>query len=148
VPFGVLVEIITRVAPAPPNPAVESLEELADVGAFVILTPAPQERIKSRDQFLGFQRCRPFSPLPHLVHETTNGLLLGIRIERILLGLTTNLTLGQMKPSVPALDFVAKEFEAVPDVNNPRFCGCSSTPGCFRMRRAASSAARASAADL
>jgi hypothetical protein len=49
---------------ASPDPAVESLEELADVGAFVILTPAPQERIKPRDQFLGFQRCRPFSPLP------------------------------------------------------------------------------------
>jgi hypothetical protein len=55
-----------RIAPAPVpmrpdaslDPAVESLEELADVGAFVILTPAPQERIKPRDQFLGFQRCR------------------------------------------------------------------------------------------
>src|SRR5215813_2360610 len=28
------------------------------------------------------------------------------------------------------------------------FCGCSSTPSCFRIRRAASTAARASAADL
>src|ERR1700756_1497204 len=80
---------------ASPDPAVESLEELADVGAFVILTPAPQERIKPRDQFLGSQRCRPFSPLPYLVLETTNGLLLGIRIERILSGLTTYLALGQ-----------------------------------------------------
>jgi hypothetical protein len=50
----------SRIAPTPvpmrpdasPDPAVESLEELADV-TFVILTPAPQERIKPRDQFLG-----------------------------------------------------------------------------------------------
>jgi hypothetical protein len=41
-----------------PDPAVETLEELADVGAFVILAPTPQERIKSRNQFLGSQRCR------------------------------------------------------------------------------------------
>jgi len=105
---------------ASPDPAVESLEELADVGAFVILTPAPQERNKPRDQFLGSQRCRPFSPLPYLVHETTNGLLLGIRIERILAGLTTYLVLGQRKLPPPAFDFVAEELEAVPDVNNPR----------------------------
>src|SRR5216684_4554577 len=95
-----------------PDPAVETLEELADVGAFVILAPAPQERIKPRNQFLGSQRCRPFGALPYLVHETTNRLLLGIRIERILSGLTTNLALGQMKLSVPALDFVAEELEA------------------------------------
>jgi hypothetical protein len=28
------------------------------VGAFVILAPTPQERIKPRNQFLGSQRCR------------------------------------------------------------------------------------------
>jgi hypothetical protein len=39
-------------------------------------------------------------------------------IQRILSGLTTNLALGQMKLSVPALDFVAKELEAVPDISN------------------------------
>jgi hypothetical protein len=33
--------------------------------------------------------------LPHLVHETPDRLLLGIRIQRILSGLTTNLALRQ-----------------------------------------------------
>jgi mono/diheme cytochrome c family protein len=80
---------------ASPDPGVETLEELADVGAFIILTPTPQERIKPRNQFLGSQRCRPFGALPYLVHETTNRLLFGIRIERILLGLTTNLAPGR-----------------------------------------------------
>src|SRR5713226_6739772 len=103
-----------------PDPAVETLEELADVGAFIILTPTPQERIKPRNQFLGSQRCRPFGALPYLVNETANRLLLGIRIERILLGLTTNLAPGQIKLPPPALDFVAEELEAVSDVNNPR----------------------------
>src|SRR5690348_7564846 len=105
---------------ASPDPAVEWLEELADVGAFVILTPDPQERIKPRDQFLGSQRCRPFSPLPYLVHETTNGLLLGIRIERILSGLTTYLALGQRKLPPPAFDFVAEELEPYADLRKVR----------------------------
>jgi hypothetical protein len=38
------------------NPAIESVEELANVSAFVILAPSPQEWIKFRDQLLGFQR--------------------------------------------------------------------------------------------
>jgi hypothetical protein len=32
-----------------PDPAVETLEELVDVGAFVILAPAPQEWVKCPD---------------------------------------------------------------------------------------------------
>ena len=105
---------------ASPDPAVETLEELADVGAFVILAPTPQEWIKPRNQFLGSQRCRPFGAFPYLTHETTNRLLLGIRVERTLSGLTTNLAAGQIKLPPPALDFVAEELEAVSDMNNPR----------------------------
>src|SRR5438477_8163085 len=105
---------------ASPDPAVETLEELADVGAFVILAPTPQEWIKPRNQFLSSQRCRPLGAFPYLIHETTNRLLLGIRVERILSGLTTNLIAGQRKLPPPALDFVAEELEAVSDMNNPR----------------------------
>src|SRR5260370_14832070 len=105
---------------SPPDPTVETLEEFADLGAFVILAPTPQERIQLRNQLLGPQRSPPLGSLPHLVHETPDRLLLGIRIQRILSALTTNLALRQMKLSIPALDFVAKELEAVPDMANPR----------------------------
>jgi len=118
-----------RIAPTPvpmrpdasPDPAVETLEELSDVGAFVVLAPAPQERIKFRNQLRGVQRSQPFGSLPDLIHETTDRFLLGIRIQRTLSGLTTNLTRRQMKLPLPTLDFVAKELEALADVNNPRF---------------------------
>jgi len=96
------------------------LKEFSDLGAFVILAPTPQERIQLCNQLLGAKRSPPLGSLPHLVHETPNGLLLGIRIQRIPSGLATNLALGQMKLSVPALDFVAEELEAVPDMDNPR----------------------------
>jgi hypothetical protein len=41
---------------SPPDPTVEPLEEFADLGAFVILAPTPQERIQLRNQLLGPQR--------------------------------------------------------------------------------------------
>jgi hypothetical protein len=97
------------------DPAIEAVEELSNVGAFVILAPAPQEWIKFRNQLLGLQRYPPFGSLPYLIHETTNRLLLGVRIQRTLSGLTTNLARRQMKLLLPALDFVAEELEAVLD---------------------------------
>jgi hypothetical protein len=99
-----------------PDPAVETLEELADVGTFVILAPTPQQRAKFRNQLLGFQRYPPFGSLPDLVHETFDRLRLGVRIQRTLSGLTTNLTRRQMELLLPALDFVAEELEALADV--------------------------------
>ena len=92
---------------APPDPAVETLEELADVGAFVVLAPPSQERIYLLNQLLGLQRNSPLGSLPDLVHETTDRFLLGIRVQRTLSGLTTNLALGQIELPLPALDFVA-----------------------------------------
>src|SRR5260370_1873653 len=102
------------------NPAVESVEERSDMGAFVILAPAPQKRIELRNQLLGLQRYLPFGTLPYPIHETADRLLLGVRVQRTLSGLTTNLALGQIELPLPALDLVAKELEAVLDMNNPR----------------------------
>ena len=48
-------------------------------------------------------------------------LLFGICIQHSLSHLATNPALGKMKLGLPALDFVAKELEAVLDMNNPRF---------------------------
>jgi hypothetical protein len=50
----------------------QTLKELADLGAFVILAPAAQKRIKFRDQLRGVQRYHPRGSLPYLIHETTD----------------------------------------------------------------------------
>ena len=47
-------------------------------------------------------------------------LRLGVRVQHTLSDLTTNLALGKVKRCLPALDFVAKEFEALLDMNDPR----------------------------
>jgi hypothetical protein len=43
-----------------------------------------------------FRDIIPLGSLPYLIHKTTDRFLLGIRIERTLSGLTTNLVFGQM----------------------------------------------------
>ena len=69
--------------PDPPHdPTVELIEELSDVGSFVMLAPPPQERVKSRNQLLGFQRDPPFGALPYVVLETLDRLLTRVRVER------------------------------------------------------------------
>ncbi len=104
-----------------PDPAVEPMEELTNVGAFVILAPIPQEGVKPGNQFLGFQRQSPFGSLPYLVLETLDRFCFGICIQHSLSHLTTNLALGKMKLSLPTLDYVAKELETMLDMNDPRF---------------------------
>src|SRR5208337_3541546 len=71
-------------------------------------------------QLLGLQRYLPFGALPYPIHETTDRLLLGVCVQHTLADLTTNLALGQIELPRPALDLVAKELEAVPDMDNPR----------------------------
>src|SRR5215510_9082849 len=102
------------------NPTVESVEEVADVGALVVLAPAAQERVEPRNQLLSRQRRLPFRTLPYPIPEATDRFLLGIRIQRPLSGLTANLAHGQSQLRRPALDFVAQELEPMPDVNDPR----------------------------
>src|SRR6516164_9144850 len=103
-----------------PDPGVEAMEEPANVGAFVILAPTSQQWVERLNQLLGFQRCAAFGSLPHLVHETMDRLLPGIRIQHPMSHPTTNLALGKVKRCLPAPDNVAKELEAMLDVNNPR----------------------------
>jgi len=97
-----------RITPAPvpmrpdasPDPAVETLEEACGCGAFVITRPNPAGvDLSLAIKFLGSSGVGPFGAFPYLIHETTNRLLLGIRIERILSGLTTNLVAGQIASS-------------------------------------------------
>ena len=86
------------------DPTIEPMEESSDVGAFVVLAPTPQEWIKVCNQLLGGQRSRSMGSLPHLLHETADRFRLGIRIQRTLSGSATNLALGQIVLSIPALD--------------------------------------------
>jgi hypothetical protein len=57
-----------------------TLEELSDVGALVVL---PQPRNGGLRSAIGVHRSQPFGSVPDLIHETTNRLRLGIRIQRL-----------------------------------------------------------------
>jgi hypothetical protein len=59
-------------------PAVETLQERSDVGAFVVL---PQLRNGELSSAIGVQKSQPLGLLPELIHETTNRLRLGIQIQ-------------------------------------------------------------------
>jgi hypothetical protein len=73
-------------------------------------------------------------------------LLPGIRVPAAGVHSASELALGKMKFPLPALDLVAQELEVLRDVDNPRLLRMPRPPRGFRMRRAASTAARASAA--
>ena len=61
-------------------PAVETLQERSDVGAFVVL---PQLNNGGLSSAIGVQRSQPFLFAPDLIHETTNRLRLGIRVQHL-----------------------------------------------------------------
>jgi hypothetical protein len=63
-------------------PAVETLQERSDVGAFILL-PQLRRRINFCNQAIDVQGSQPFGSLPDLIHETTNRLRLGIRVQRL-----------------------------------------------------------------
>ena len=105
----------------PSDPTIEPVKESSNVGTLVILAPTPQKRVEFRNQLFGFQRNPPLGALPYLVHDTTDGLRLGVCIECTLSGLATNLALGQIKLPLPALDYIAEELKAIPDMDDPRF---------------------------
>jgi hypothetical protein len=55
--------------------------------------------------------------LPYLIPETTDGLLLRVRIKGTLPGLATDLAFGKIKFPLPPLDDVAEELEAILDMD-------------------------------
>src|SRR5271157_5592275 len=100
------------------DPTVELVEEFSNVGAFVILAPTSQNRIQLGNQLAGAQGHATLGPLPHLILETTNRLLSGIRIQCPRAHLATDL--ARRKPQgLPAFDLVTKKLEAVLDVHDP-----------------------------
>ena len=101
------------------DPSVELVEELSDVGTFVVLAPTSQERVQRFDQLLRRQRYAPLRALPHLILETPDRFLAGVGIEPTRACPAADLS-RRKKKSLPALDLVAEEFEAVLNMNDPR----------------------------
>jgi hypothetical protein len=90
---------------------VETLEELSDVGAFVILAPTPQERIKPRNQFLGFSKVSRKWQLVRLPRRCCDG--------------------ESLFQSCRPIDIPLRQSTAV--VFNPiKFCSCATVFGGFR----------------
>src|ERR1035438_8037880 len=58
------------------DPAVESAEELSDVGTLVVIAPSPNYRVEVRDQFQSIQWHASPSSLTHLIHEALDRLFL------------------------------------------------------------------------
>src|SRR5471032_239035 len=79
----------THVAPAlesmrpdsPHDPSVEPVEDPSDVGALVVVPPAPQDGIESCNQFARTKRDAPLRKTTHLIHEPLNRFLPRIRIK-------------------------------------------------------------------
>jgi hypothetical protein len=62
-------------------PSVELVEELSDMGTFVVLAPTSQERVQRFDQLLGRKRHTPLRALPHLIFETPDRFLARVGIQ-------------------------------------------------------------------
>ena len=63
---------------APIDPMVEFVEERADVGTLVILTPSPQDRVQLLDQIFGLQGYTTPGKLAHPIIEALDRFLSGI----------------------------------------------------------------------
>ena len=105
---------------APHNLSVEPVKELSDMGFLVILTAAPQQRIQFLSQLPSAKRDASLGSLAHLIHETPDGFLLRVRVQRTRTSSAADLGRGQPK-LFSALDLVAEELESVSEVNDPRF---------------------------
>lgn len=127
------------------DPSVQLVEEPSNVGALVVLAPTSQERVQCFDQLLGRQRHTPLRALPHLILETPDRFLTRVGIEPARARSAADFGRRKIK-SLPTLDLVAEEFEAVLDVNDPRLMRMqfdsqlfqdapSSIDGCSRLCR-------------
>src|ERR1700688_3960998 len=102
------------------DPAVESAEELSDVGTFVVIAPSPDHRVEIRDQFQSIQWHASPSSLPHLVHEASNLFFLRVRIEITATHPALDLLRPQPEWPLTPLDLIAKELKSMSNVDDPR----------------------------
>src|SRR6266511_3401082 len=102
------------------QPAVESVEELSDVGPLVVMAPTTHNGVRLFYQLLsGHRSVAPREPA-NLILEVADRFLPRVRIQSSRLG--TSLDLARRQPHGPAasLDLVPEELEAIPDVHDPR----------------------------
>src|SRR5215472_565617 len=104
---------------SPHNPGVESVEELSDVGALVVMAPSPQYRIEFLDQLLGLERDTSPRKRAYLIHETLDRFLARKSVQRPRLSTTADLARRQPK-LLATLDLVPKKLEPLPDMHDPR----------------------------
>jgi hypothetical protein len=89
------------------NPTVELVEEFSNVAGLVILASTLQNWIQFSNQLSGAQGHDTLGPLPHLILETTNRLLAGIRVQRRRANLATHNARRQPE-GYPALDLITQ----------------------------------------
>src|SRR5688500_17272254 len=99
---------------APYDPAVEPVEEYADVGTLVVLAPTPQKRIQLRNQLLRHQRYTTSSAGTHLIHEPPDGLLTRICIQRAGRCATSDFARSELK-SPPPFNLVTEKLKSIAD---------------------------------
>jgi len=104
---------------SPPDPTVETLEEFCGPGRVCNTRPNPQERIQLRNQAPWSAESPPLGSLPHLVHETPDRLSLDTQYSASCRPDYESCSQAD-EAFYTALDFVAKELEAVPDMDDPR----------------------------
>src|SRR5580704_15387240 len=102
------------------DPAVEPVEELADVGSLVVMSPPAQHRIEFLNQLLGLERHASPGKRAYLIHETADRFLPRDSVQFPRLSTTANLARRQPE-LLAALDLVPKKLESLPDMHDPCF---------------------------
>src|ERR1700737_1084014 len=127
------------------DPSVELVEELSDVGTFVILAPTSQERVQRFDQLLGRKGHAPLRALPHLILETPDRFPAWVGIQPARARPAADLRRRKIK-FLPTLDLVTEELKPVLDMNDSRLLrmqfytqlfqdAASGVDGCSRLCR-------------
>src|SRR6516165_3506426 len=134
--------------PDPPHqPSVEPVEELSDVGQLVVVAPTTHDGIDLLYQLLSAHGCvTPCEPT-NLLLEVVDRFLSGISIKRSRRVLVLILLVGRFIGLLPRLILYPRNSKPCRTCTIRVFCGLMVTPSSFKTRLAASSAARASAAD-
>src|ERR1035438_2034642 len=102
---------------APHDPAVELVEESANVGAFVILAPATQDRVDLLDQLRCCYRRATTRQPSNLVLEVPDLFLPRIGVQPPRFATTFDLTVRQPPRATASFDQEAQKLKSLPDVH-------------------------------
>src|SRR5262249_47433301 len=105
---------------SPHQPAVESVEELSDMGPLVVVAPTTHNGVRLFYQLLSAHRSVAPRQPANLILEGADRFLPGVRIQRSRLGPSSDLARRQPHGPTASLDLVPEELEAMLDVHDPR----------------------------